>query len=62
MVNRAYALLKRANAEFVVANDVSNNVFGSESNDVYIVGDDKEIEHVRGSKRGIACKILNLIK
>jgi len=61
LVDSAYSLLKRANADFIVANDVSKGVFGSEDNEVYIVGKGKEVEHIRGSKREIADRILELI-
>jgi len=60
LVNRASSLLKKAKAEFVVANDVSKGVFGSEDNDVFIVG--KKLIRVKGSKREIGRRILSLIK
>ena len=60
LVDSACSLLRRAKADFIVANDVSHNVFGSEENDVYIVG--KRVIHVKGSKREIANRILELIK
>lgn len=62
LINSAYSLLKKSNADFIVANDVNKDVFSSEDNDVYIVDKDKRIEHVKGSKREIANKILDLIK
>jgi len=60
LVDSAKSLLRESKAELVVGNDVSNGVFGSEENDVFIVG--KKIEHVKGSKREIAGRILELIK
>jgi len=60
LVSRAKSLLKGAKADFVVANDVGKGVFGSEDNDVFIVG--KKIMHVEGSKREIATRVLELIK
>jgi len=60
LVDSARSLLKKAKADFIVANDVGKGVFGSEDNDVYIVG--KKVVHVKGSKREIANKVLELIK
>ena len=60
LIKSARSLLKKAKVDFIVANDVSKNVFGSENNDVFIVG--KKVKHVKGSKREIAEKILDLIK
>ncbi|HZX45138.1 MAG TPA: bifunctional phosphopantothenoylcysteine decarboxylase/phosphopantothenate--cysteine ligase CoaBC [Candidatus Nanoarchaeia archaeon] len=51
LLSSAKKLLK--SADLVVANDVSKGVFGSEENDVYVVGKDK-VEHIIGSKREIA--------
>ncbi len=62
LVNSAKSLLKKANADFIVANDVGKGVFGSEDNDVYIVGKGKKVEDIKGSKRDIANKILDLMK
>ena len=62
LVDSAYSLLKRADADFILANDVSKDVFGSEDNEVYIVGKNKKVSHVKSSKREIAQKILTLIK
>ena len=63
LIDSAKNILKKANADFVVANDVGKGVFGSEYNDVFIVSIiGKKIVHVKGSKREIACRILELIK
>lgn len=62
LTDSAYSLLKRADADFIVANDVSKGVFGSEHNEVYVVGKGKKIEHLTGGKREIANRILELIK
>ena len=62
LVGKAYSLLKRAKADFIVANDVAKGVFGSEYNEVYIVDKKKKIKHIKASKREIAYKILDLIK
>lgn len=61
LIDSAYSLLKKSSADFVVANDISKGVFGSEESEVYIINKNKKIEHVKGSKREIADKILNLI-
>jgi len=58
----AYSLLKKADCDIVVGNDVSKGVFGSEDNDVLIVDFRKKVKHVKGSKREIAQRILELIK
>ena len=55
------SLLKKAKADFIVANDVSKGVFGSEDNDVYIIDKNKKIKHIKASKREIAQKILGMI-
>ncbi|MBW2988857.1 bifunctional phosphopantothenoylcysteine decarboxylase/phosphopantothenate--cysteine ligase CoaBC [Candidatus Woesearchaeota archaeon] len=61
LIQKAGSLMKRSGADLVVANDVGKGVFGSEKNDVYILGRDGKIDHVKGSKRHIAKKILGLI-
>ena len=61
LVNRAYDSLKKAKADFVVANDVGKGVFGSEDNDVYVVDNKKKVKHVKGSKREIGNRILELV-
>ncbi len=62
LIKSAYSLLKQSNADFIIANDVGKGVFGSEENDVYIVGEGKQVKNFKGSKREIANKILDLIK
>jgi phosphopantothenoylcysteine decarboxylase/phosphopantothenate--cysteine ligase len=61
LIKEAKVLLRRSNADFIVANDVSKGVFGSEENDVYVVERGKA-RHIKGSKREIAGRILQLIK
>ena len=61
LVDSSYSLLKQSNAEFVVGNDVSKNVFGSEANNVVIVDKNKEVVNFKGSKREIGREILRLI-
>jgi len=61
LVDSATSLLNKASCDLVVGNDVSKNVFGSEENEGVIVGKGKKIEHVKGSKREIANRILKLV-
>ncbi len=58
LVNRAYSMLKRTKADFVVANDVSKGTFGSEFNSVVIVDKNKKTKKIEGSKKKIASMIL----
>jgi len=65
LVNRAYWLLKSANADLVVANDVGKKGVGfdAETNEVFIVDKNKKISHSKlADKRIIASKILDEIK
>lgn len=62
LIEKANSLLKKSNSDFIIANDVSKNVFGSEDNDVYIVNKNKKATNIKGNKREIANKILDLIK
>jgi len=65
LINRAYGLLKDADADFVVANDVGKKGrgFDTETNEVYIVDKNKKITHVNlADKRVVANKLLNLIQ
>ena len=61
LIDSSYSLLKQSKADFVVGNDVSKNVFGSEDNDVVIVYKNKKVVNVKGSKREIGREILRLI-
>jgi phosphopantothenoylcysteine decarboxylase / phosphopantothenate---cysteine ligase len=61
LIDSSYSLLKQSKADFVVGNDVSKNVFGSEDNDVVIVDKNKKVVNVKGSKREIGREILRLI-
>jgi len=65
LVERAYGLLKDANADFVVANDVGKKGrgFDAETNEVFIVDRNKKAAHVNlADKRVIGNKILDEIK
>ena len=65
LVNRAHALLKSANADLVVANDVGivSRGFDTETNEVFIVNKKKRVKHINlADKRVIGNKILDEIK
>ena len=65
LINRAYALLKSADADLVVANDVGKpkRGFDAETNEAYIVGKNRKIRHLNlADKRLIGNKILDDIK
>ncbi len=65
LVNRAYWLLKSANADFVIANDVGKpkRGFDAETNEVFIVSKNKKFKHLKlADKRIIGNKILDEIK
>jgi phosphopantothenoylcysteine decarboxylase/phosphopantothenate--cysteine ligase len=62
LVKRAYGLLKKAKADFIVANDVGNDVFGSETNNVRVINRSGKIKKFKGTKREIAKNILDIIK
>jgi len=64
LIDRAYELLKDANADFVVANDVGKEGrgFDSETNEVYIVDKKKKVKYIKlADKRVIGNKILDKI-
>jgi len=61
LVDSAYNKLKEADCDLIVANDVGKNPFGSETNDVFVINKDKKITSIKGDKRFIANKILDLI-
>jgi len=62
LIDSAYTLLKRSDADFIVANDVGKSIFRAENSEVYIVDKNKTVKHIKGSKIEVANKILNLIK
>ena len=61
LTNRAYKKLEEADCDLIVANDVGKNPFGSETNDVFVINKDKKITNIKGEKREIANRILDLI-
>ena len=64
LVNRAFGLLKSADADLIVANDVgkAKRGFDVETNEVFIVDKDKKIEHIKlADKKVIANKVLDEI-
>ncbi len=65
LVERAYKLLKDADADFVVANDVSKKGrgFDVETNEVFIVDKNKKVTHIDlADKRVVGNKILDETK
>lgn len=63
LIDRAYARLKRSDADLIVANDVGRDDIGfvSKDNEVYIIDKEKHITHVdKHSKRYVASRILDL--
>jgi len=65
LINRSYELLKNANADLIVANDVgkANRGFDTETNEVFIIDKNKKTRHINlADKHVIANKILDMIK
>jgi len=65
LVDRAYGLLKDANADLVVANDVGKEGrgFDTDTNEVFVVDKNKKVKHLKlADKRVIGNKILDEIK
>ena len=65
LIDRSYELLKNADADFVVANDVGkkNRGFDTETNEVFIVDKNKKVKHLElDDKRVIGNKILDEIQ
>lgn len=62
LVDRAYSKLKESKADLMVANDISNGVFGSENNNVFIVDKKRKVRNITGTKRKIASELIDLIK
>ena len=60
----AFKRLQAANADLIVANDVSTKKFGfeSDSNKVAIITFDKKIEWFEGTKTNVAKKILDIVE
>ena len=64
LVDSAYDILKKANADLVVANDVGRKGrgFDSETNEVFIVDRNKKVRHIGlADKRIVADKLLDAI-
>ncbi|MBI2208581.1 bifunctional phosphopantothenoylcysteine decarboxylase/phosphopantothenate--cysteine ligase CoaBC [Candidatus Woesearchaeota archaeon] len=64
LIDRAYALLKDADADFIVANDVGRRGrgFDTETNEVFVVDKNKKVAHLQlADKRVIANKLLDII-
>lgn len=64
LVNSAYSILKKADADLVVANDVGKKMrgFDVDTNEVFVVDATRGIQHIKlAGKRVVADKILDLI-
>lgn len=64
LVDSAYKILKKADADLVVANDVGKKMRGFyvDTNEVFIVDKNKDVRHIKlASKRIVADKILDAI-
>ena len=63
LIEIAYKKLKKENLDLIVANDVSKDVFGSDSNEVFILDKNKKVIHVeRNLKSVVAGKIFDAIE
>ncbi len=65
LIESAYERLRKANADLVVVNDVGKEDvgFGTDTNEVFILGKDKSVVHVPlARKREIAGKLWDIIK
>ncbi|MBI2660590.1 bifunctional phosphopantothenoylcysteine decarboxylase/phosphopantothenate--cysteine ligase CoaBC [Candidatus Woesearchaeota archaeon] len=64
LIDSAYDILRKADADLVVANDVgrANRGFDVDTNEVFVVDKDKKVRHIRlADKRIVADKILDII-
>jgi len=64
LINSAYSLLKSADADLIVANDVGkkNVGFDVDTNEVFVVDKNRKVEHVKlADKRVVADKLLDII-
>lgn len=63
LIEISYAKLNKENLDLIIANDISEDVFGSDKNEVFIVDKDKNIIHIsRTLKSEIATRILDVIE
>ena len=63
LIDAAYKKLKGENLNLIIANDISKDVFGSNSNEVFIIDKNKNAIHVpRNLKSEIAKKIFDVIE
>jgi len=58
LIKRALEKKERVGMELIVANDVGKGGMGTPDNEVYIIKDKDEIDHVKGAKKIIAEKII----
>ena len=64
LINRGYELLKSADADLIVANDVGKEKrgFDVETNEVFIIDKDRNVKHIElDNKRVIVNKVLDEI-
>ena len=63
LINRAYQRLLEVGMDLIVANDVSRkgSGFGTDTNEVFVIDTEKNIEHYSTTKYEIAEKILNYL-
>ncbi|MBI2653031.1 bifunctional phosphopantothenoylcysteine decarboxylase/phosphopantothenate--cysteine ligase CoaBC [Candidatus Woesearchaeota archaeon] len=64
LIGSAYDILQKANAELIVANDVGKKGrgFDVDTNEVFVVDKDKNVEHIKlADKRIVADKLLDII-
>ncbi len=60
LINKAFETLQKADSDFIVANDVKKNAFGSDKNEVFVVFPDKKFKHFKPAKKiKIASQIFN---
>ena len=63
LIDAAYGKLKKENLDLIIANDVSGNVFGSGSNEVFIVDKERSVIHVpRSLKSDVAKRIFDAVE
>lgn len=59
LLRRAGATLETSKLDLIVANDVGKGGMGTEENELYLLGRERELRHVSGSKRKLAVFILD---
>ncbi|ODS37952.1 hypothetical protein BEH94_06595 [Candidatus Altiarchaeales archaeon WOR_SM1_SCG] len=63
LIEAAYRKLKKENLDLIIANDVSRDVFGSDSNEVFIVDKERRGIHIgRCLKKDVAGRIFDVVE